>query len=125
MFKEFFASLLSRLLLNKSETHVVIYDEDDDEFPKSYVVRNKRELKCLLKSLKADDLKNIRQHRLFSGLIKGAFYLLMFYLLSDVILDLLYRFHALMHEHNLWDVPMLIDEYLFNDKQGFPGHPLQ
>ena len=112
-----------KIFLKCRESHVLVHDEEDYEFPKSYVVRNKKELECLKSSLAADDIKNIRHHRLFSGLVKWSFYLLMFYLLSDVILDLLYRFHLLFHPHYFWDLPMLIDSYFFHDKQGFPGYP--
>lgn len=115
-------NVLLRIFRKCPETHVLVHDEDDYEFPKSYVVRNKKELECLRKSLDADAVKNIRQHRLFSGIVKGVFYLLVFYLLSDVLLDLLYRFHMLVHIHAPWDIPKLISEYFFNNKQGFPDH---
>jgi len=104
------------------ETHVLVHDEDDYEFPKSYVVRNKKELECLKRSLDADEAKNVRHHRLFSGILKWSFYILMFYLLSDVILEIFYKFHLLVHSHAPWDLPMLINKYFFHDKQGFP-HP--
>jgi hypothetical protein len=111
-----------RIFHSGSETHVLVHDDEDDDFPTSYVVRNKKELECLRRSLEADEVKNIRQHRLFSGVVKWAFYLLIFYLFSDVLLELLYRFHMLVHVHAPWNIPMLIREYFFDGKHGFPGH---
>lgn len=113
---------ISKIFHGFQETHVVVHDEDDYEFPKSYVVRNKKELECLRRSLDADAAKNIRHHRLFSGIVKWLFYLLIFYLFSDVILELFYRFHMLVHSHAPWDIPMLIDKYFFQHKDGFPNH---
>ncbi len=115
----------SRVFCKCQETHVLIHDDDDYEYPKSYVVRNKKELECLRRSLDADEVKNIRQHRLFSGTVKWIFYLLVFYIFSDVILELLYRFHMLVHIHAPWDVPMLVNQYFFHNRHGFPNYPYQ
>ncbi|HML35643.1 MULTISPECIES: hypothetical protein [Sporomusa] len=114
--------IFSRLFHSGSETHVLIYDDEDDEFPSSYVVRNKKELDCLRRSLEVDEVKNIRHHRLFVGVVKWVFYLLVFYIFSDVLLELLYRFHMLVHVHAPWDIPKLIHQYFFDGKRGFPGH---
>lgn len=118
--------LFSIMFRRHKESHIVICEEDEDEYPKSYVVNNRKELECLKKSLLKDyDAKKIRHHRIFSGVVKWLFYALIFYLFSDVILDILYRLHVLVHTHNIWDVPRLIDLYFFHDKQGFPNHPLK
>lgn len=117
-----FKKLYPRPFRKYPETHVILHDNDEAEFPESYVARNKRELECIRQSL-VDEEKNIRHHRLFSGALKWTFYLLVFYLFSDVLLELLYRFHLLVHSHAPWDIPMLIKDYFFEGKRGFPGYP--
>lgn len=117
--------LISKLFRRNREKHVVVCDDDEDEFPKSYVVNNREELECLKRTLLADNVKNVRHHRIFTGILKWFFYIMVFYLFSDVILELLYRFHLLVHTHSPWDIPKLLNEYFFHDKRGFPDHPLQ
>lgn len=114
-----------KLFRRNHETHVVVCDDEEDEFPKSYVVNNRRELECLKRTLLDDDVKNIRHHRIFTGILKWLFYIMLFYLFSDIILDWLYRLHLLVHGHNPWDIPKLFDEYFFHDKRGFPNPPLK